>query len=99
MVSAQPGCDLDWLNALDDEKIRRLDDNETLSLLEQRLYRWGCGCSSERMFSILAPIMRSDPTGLFGDESVIRISCPRCGAQHTITREGLEAYLAETTEA
>jgi len=99
IVSAQPGCDLDWFHALDDEKIRSLDQNETLSLLEERSYRWGCGCSPERMFSILAPIMRSDPAGLFGDESVIRISCPRCGAQHTITREALEAYLSETTEA
>jgi molecular chaperone Hsp33 len=99
MVSAQPGCDLEWFNSLDDETVHALDENETLSLLEERTYRWGCGCSQERMFSILAPIMRSDPAGLFGDESVIRISCPRCGALHSITREALEAYLAESTEA
>ena len=99
MVSAQPGCDLEWFNSLDDEKVRSLDQDETLSLLEQRTYRWGCGCSQERMFSILAPIMRSDPAGLFGDEPVIRISCPRCGALHMITRESLEAYLAESTQA
>ena len=99
MVSAQPGCDLEWFNSLDDEKVRALDENETLSLLEQRTYRWGCGCSQARMFSILAPIMRSDPAGLFGEESVIRISCPRCGALHTITRESLEAYVAESTRA
>ena len=98
MVSAQPGCDLDWFNALDDDKIRSIDETETLSLLEQRSYRWGCGCTQERMFSILAPIMRTDPKGLFGEEDVLRISCPRCGALHTVTREALEAYVSQGGE-
>ena len=99
MVSAQPGCDLDWFHALDDEQVRTLDQRETLSLLEERSYRWGCGCSQERMFSILAPIMRSSPQELFGGEDLLRISCPRCGALHLITRESLEAYVAESKEA
>lgn len=99
MVSAQPGCDMDWFQVLDDPKVRALDRTETLSLLEQRSYRWSCGCSEERMFSILAPIMRTDPAGLFGQEEAIRISCPRCGAQHMIVRQALEAYIAETSRA
>jgi molecular chaperone Hsp33 len=99
MVSAQPGCDLEWFHALDDEQVRTLDQRETLSLLEERSYRWGCGCSQERMFSILAPIMRSSPQELFGGEDLLRISCPRCGALHLITRESLEAYVAESKEA
>lgn len=99
MLTAQPGCDLDWFYSLDDEKVRALDEAETLSLLEQRAYRWGCGCSQERMFSILAPIMRTDPGGLFGDEDLIRIRCPRCGALHIVTREGLEAYVADAQSA
>ena len=97
MVSAQPDCDLEWFHSLDDEKVRTLDATETLSLLEQRSYRWGCGCSQERMFSILGPMMRTDPRALFGEEALLRISCPRCGALHTITRESLEAYVAETS--
>ena len=95
MLTAQPGCDMQWFHGLDDAQMRSLDETETLSLLEQRSYRWGCGCSQERMFSILAPIMRTDPAGLFGSEDLIRISCPRCGALHIVTREGLEAYVAE----
>ncbi len=66
----------------------------TLSLLEHARYRWECGCSQERMLAVLAPIMRRDPEGLFGEEAVLRMSCPRCGARHTITREALEAYVA-----
>jgi molecular chaperone Hsp33 len=93
-VSAQPQCDLAWLAALDDAAIMTLDQREELSLLERRHYRWECGCTQSRMFTILASVMRTDPDGLFGDEPVLRISCPRCGARHTITREALEAYVA-----
>ena len=99
MVSAQPGCDLDWLNSLDDEAVRTIDNAETLSLLEQRSYHWGCGCSQERMFSILGPMMRTDPGALFGEDDALRISCPRCGALHTITREALEAYVGQPKDA
>ena len=95
MISAQPGCDLEWFSDLTDEKVQTLDQSETLSLLETRAYRWGCGCSQERMFAILAGIMRTDPAGLFADEHLIRVSCPRCGALHTITRESMEAYVSE----
>ncbi|MGV3533782.1 MAG: Hsp33 family molecular chaperone HslO [Chthoniobacteraceae bacterium] len=93
MVSAQPGCDLPWLEALDLDTMQVLDERETLSLLETRYYHWNCGCSQGRMFEVLAPIMVSDPEGLFGEGDTVRMSCPRCGARYVITREGLEAYL------
>jgi molecular chaperone Hsp33 len=93
MVSAQPGCDMAWFDALDEEAIRKIDSHETLSLLEQRRYRFDCGCSQERMLAVLAPMMRSDPDGLFEGEAALRMSCPRCGARHTITRETMEAYV------
>lgn len=93
MISAQPGCDFDWLAALDVEKARTMDQAETLSLLEQRYYRWECGCTQRRMMEALAPVMRADPAELFGDEVVLRVSCPRCGARHTVTRETLEAFV------
>lgn len=93
-LSAQPQCDTAWLASLDDAAIMTLDQREELSLLEARHYRWECGCTQSRMFGILSQIMRTDPEGLFGEESLVRISCPRCGARHTITREALEAYVA-----
>jgi molecular chaperone Hsp33 len=40
--------------------------------------------------------MKSDPEGLFGEDPLLRISCPRCGARHTVTREALEAYVVES---
>jgi molecular chaperone Hsp33 len=94
MVTAQPGCDQEWFDGLDDARIRAMDQEETLSLLEHRQYRWECGCSQARMFALLAPIMRSDPEGLFGEDALLRMGCPRCGARHIITREALEAYIS-----
>lgn len=93
-VSAQPQCDLAWLEQLDDAAILTLDETEELSLLERRNYRWECGCTQARMFAVLASVMKTDPEGLFGDDPVLKISCPRCGARHTVTREALEAYVA-----
>ncbi len=98
MLSAQPQCDLAWLEALDDDAIHALDGTETLSLLEERAYHWECGCSHARMLAVLAPMMRSDADGLFGADPLLRMSCPRCGARHTITREAMEAYVAGAAE-
>ena len=94
MVTAQPDADLDWIRALDEAAIRRLDKDVELGLLEKRRYRFECGCNQEQMLAMLAPVMRNQPDELFQGEEVIRIHCPRCGARHTITRESLEAHLA-----
>jgi molecular chaperone Hsp33 len=96
MVTAQPQCDMTWFEALNDDVIRGLDECETLSLLEQRHYRWECGCTQDRMLGVLAPIMRQSPAELFGEEQSLRMSCPRCGTRYVITREALEAYVGDT---
>lgn len=94
LVTAQPDCDLAWLESLDADTVRRLDKEVELSLLEQRQYRFECGCNQDRMLSMLLPVLRKQADELFGGEEVLRIQCPRCGARHTITRETVEARLA-----
>ncbi len=94
LVGAQPDCDVEWLEGLTPEAIRRLDEDEEMSLLEQRYYRFECGCNQDRMMRALLPVFERDADDLFGDEAVIRMGCPRCGAKHAITREGLEAFAA-----
>ena len=39
--------------------------------------------------------MRSDAAELFGGEEKIEIRCPRCAARYTVTREAMEAFVAE----
>jgi molecular chaperone Hsp33 len=95
LVSEHPDCDLAWFAGLDAAQVRDLDKTETLSLLERRIYRWHCGCNQNRMMEVLAPAMRQDPEALFGADPKIEIRCPRCGARHAITREALEAFVAQ----
>lgn len=95
LITAQPDCDLEWLAALTEEDIRRLDATEQFSLLEVRHYRWHCGCTQERMMAALAPVMKTDPEGLFAGDPSVRMRCPRCGMRHVITRESLEAWIAQ----
>jgi molecular chaperone Hsp33 len=97
MVSEHPDCDLAWFRALTPEQVRDLDKTETLALMERRIYRWHCGCNQARMLEVLAPAMKADAHGLFGDEQKIEIRCPRCGARHAVTREALEAFVANAT--
>lgn len=94
MVTEHPDCDLAWLQALTADGARELAKTEPLGFLEKRVCRWHCGCNQARMMEVLAPAMRSDPAGLFGDEEKIEIRCPRCAARHVITREGMEALVA-----
>jgi molecular chaperone Hsp33 len=95
MVCSHPDCDTAWFDALTVETLRELDKTETLALLERRRYRWHCGCNQEKILGVLAPAMRNDPAGLFGADNSIQVNCPRCAARHIVTREALEAYLAQ----
>ena len=95
LVTAQPDCDLEWFEALDDEKIRHMDDSETLSLLETRQYRFDCGCSPERISPIIAGMTDESLRAFFGESETVAAGCPRCGARYVITQEALEAFEAE----
>lgn len=93
LVTAQPDCDVEWLEGLDDEGIRALDEKESLSLLETRHHRFDCGCSQDRIFPIIADMSGEAVDSIFGGEEAIPTGCPRCGARYVITREALEAFI------
>ncbi len=95
MVTEHPDCDHAWFSALTVEQVRDMEKNETTNLMERRIVRWHCGCNHERMLEVLAPVMRSDPEGLFGAGETVQIQCPRCAARHTVTREAMEAFVAK----
>lgn len=97
MVTAHPDCDMPWFESLTDETIRTMDKTEEISLLEKRFYRWDCGCNEQRMMAVLAPSFRNNPEDLFGTDPALRMSCPRCGAWYSITREAMEAYVAASS--
>lgn len=94
LVAAQPQCDMAWFESLNDAAMAGLDGTETLSLLEQRRYRYECGCSQKRLMAVLSPLLRQG-NDVFGGEEVITVTCPRCGARHRLTREMFEAFDAD----
>ncbi len=94
LVTEHPDCDLEWFRSLTTDQVRQLETTETVTLMERRIQRWHCGCNQKRMMEVLAPSMKHDPQALFGEDEKLEMRCPRCGARHNITREGLEAYVA-----
>jgi len=95
LLSEHPDCDLAWFGAVTADGVRDLAQTETLAPMETRIYRWHCGCNQTRMLQVLAPAFKEDADGLFGGEEKVEIRCPRCGARHAVTREALEAYVAQ----
>ena len=93
MLTAQPDCDMPWFLTLDDESIRTLDDDEELSLLEVREYRFDCGCNVERMYPIIASLPAESALEIFDMDGKATAQCPRCGAGFALTREGLREFL------
>jgi len=96
MLLSQPDCDVAWFSSVDASAVRDLDKAETVSRIERRAYEWHCGCTQQKILGAIAPAFRADPHGVFGDAESIRVECPRCAAVHTLTREAMEAYLAES---
>lgn len=95
MISAQPGCDLAWLDSITPEMAQHLHQEEETTLLETRRFRFHCGCSLERIYPALAPLATQGLDGLFLGEQVITIQCPRCAGRWRVTREQMEALMAE----
>ncbi len=95
MVSAQPQCDTDWLEGLTAEKIRALDGDEELSLLETRSYRWECGCSLEKLYRAVLPHTGGGIRAFFKEDEALKADCPRCGRHYVIEREAMERWEAE----
>jgi len=94
LVSEQPDCDMEWFESLTPAGVKVIHEVEETNVMERRVQRWHCGCNQDRMLQVLAPAFQADADGLFQDDAVIEIRCPRCSARHNVTREALEAYVA-----
>lgn len=94
-ITAQPGCDLPWLESLTEDAVRALDQTEEISLLEQRFYHWECGCSLERIYNVLSPHAQRGLEELFAGDEFLKVTCPRCGKLYRIHCEQFEAWLED----
>jgi molecular chaperone Hsp33 len=87
LLAAQPDCDTPWLEAAGAAEVQALLEDNPVPPMETRLYRFLCGCSPARVAEALAPALRADLDGIFGGDSHITVTCPRCGVRHELPRE------------
>lgn len=86
LIAAQPDCDLEWLEGLDDAAVAKILETEETSVLETRRFRFHCGCTLDKILPVLGG-WKDRLDDLFGDSESINIQCPRCAARYEVTRE------------
>jgi molecular chaperone Hsp33 len=95
IVSAHPDYDREWFAGLTVEDVRTFDDTEEINALETRPVKWFCGCNQRRILQTLEPVWKQSSDELFLGEELIEVNCPRCAARYRISRETMEAFVAE----
>jgi molecular chaperone Hsp33 len=88
-VLGLPGVDPDWLHALEIDAARAL--LQTATTIEERSFRFECGCSPERILTVMRSMFGSDPNELFHEENRVEVFCPRCGRRWWVDREQFDA--------
>ncbi len=92
IVAAHPDYDESWFRGLHSQDVQALHEKEDVHALETRHLRWHCGCNQKRILKAILPVWIQDPEGLFLNEEMIEVNCPRCAAKYRISRELMEAY-------
>ncbi len=86
LVAAQPDCDIQWLDGLDEEAVAKITETEETTILETRRFRFHCGCTLEKILPILGG-WRERLDDLFEAADFINLQCPRCAAKYRVTRD------------
>ena len=86
LITAQPGADHDWLEALTTEDVAALSATEQTKLLETRKFFFRCGCTAEKILPVIRA-MKHDFADQLSEQGFIEASCPRCGATYRLTAE------------
>lgn len=94
LITAQPGADHDWLDALTTEDVLRLAETEQTKQLETRKFHFRCGCTADKIIPIVSA-MQKDFADELSEQGYVEASCPRCGAVYKLTREMLNVPPAQ----
>ncbi len=88
-VFGLPGVDPAWLHGLAVGGARTLLD--TAVALDERSFRFECGCSPVRIVEVMRSLYAKEPNELFRDETQVEVFCPRCGRRWWVDREQFDA--------
>lgn len=89
LIAAQPDCDHEWLDALDEEAVAAIVESEETTQLETRRFRFHCGCTIDKILPILGG-WRERLDDLFEAADFINLQCPRCAAKFRVTRDMIQ---------
>ncbi len=84
-VRGMPGVNREWLLSIAREDLPGLIAESML--LEERTFRFECGCTPQRMIEALQGVFASNPDDLFLGDDRVEVTCPRCGRRWWVTRE------------
>jgi molecular chaperone Hsp33 len=88
MLLGLPDLDPDRLFAFTREEGIRIA-NEATRTLDEKTFRFQCGCNIETMREVMSGLFRDDPEDLFRGEEGVEVFCPRCARRWWITRDQL----------
>ena len=86
LIQALPQADPKWFRSLDQKAARDLMAAQS-EVLDTRTFAFRCGCSKDRMLSVIQAIYYDKPADLFKGEDGVEVFCPRCGRRWWIERE------------
>ncbi len=89
LIQGMPGVDLAWLQSLDSDSVRGYLKKD-FENIEQRNYRFQCGCDPGKILTVVSGMFKDNPEDLFRGDSEVETHCPRCSRSFWITREDFD---------
>lgn len=87
LVQSLPVDESAWITSLSREKARALFERGRMKELDERVFRFRCGCDSARIVDVVKKMYEGKTDELFEDDETIRIVCPRCARAWNVGRE------------
>ena len=91
VAQGMPRVDKSWLDSLDNQSIEQHITDHEMEPIEEREYRFNCGCNAQKILHVLKGMFRKNPAELFAGKDNVEATCPRCGKKWVISRDEFEA--------
>ena len=90
-VISLPGAEPEFFGRMTRESAQQMLQEDGLTLLEERVFLFHCGCNPEKMMAALQDLFGKTPEELFQGDERVETHCPRCGRRWWITRDEFDA--------